>query len=196
MIEYNKTIANLLKNVSNTNEGALLNNSDGCIQLQVELIERCLEKYRPKHIVETGTNKGYFSFIALSILDKYPEEVLINTFDMNQFSANAVQIVNSTFNRHKVVFHLGDSTVTVKNFNPQKKVDLFFVDGGHTHYVATSDIKQAKRMNSPLILIDDTGGQGVAQAIAEQLSDYKIIDETERSDDRRMKLYGKIGEIA
>ena len=193
MIEYNKSIANMLKRVSDTNEGSLLNNTDPCIELQVELIERTLEKYRPKYIVETGTNKAFFSFICLSFLDKFGESVTIETFDMANFSLKAVTIVNDNFPRHKVIFHQGDTLQTLKSFFPKQQVDLFFVDGGHSYNVAVSDIRNALRMNPSLILIDDTGGEGVSRAINEELTGkYQMIDGTSQGDDRKMRLYAKL----
>jgi hypothetical protein len=192
MIEYNKEIANMLMKVSDASEGSLLNNTNPCVKLQVELIERTLDRLRPQYIIETGTNKAFFSFICLSFLDKFDQSVTIETFDMADFSLKATTIVNDHFKRHKVIFHQGNSLETLTSFNPIKQVDLFFVDGGHSYEVAVSDMRNAVRMNSPLILIDDTGGEGVAKAIDyELMGKYQMVDGTERSDDRRMRLYAK-----
>jgi hypothetical protein len=66
MIEYDINIINRLMSVSDTNEGSLFNNTAPCVKLQVEFIERILEKYRPKYIIETGTNKAFFCLFVFS----------------------------------------------------------------------------------------------------------------------------------
>lgn len=192
MIQYDEEIAKSLKAVSNSNEGALLNNDYLPMQLQLNLVQRVLEKYRPKYIIETGTNKSFFSFICLSVLDKFGESITIDTFDMADFSLKAVAIVNNHFPRHKVIFHQGNSLNTLSSFSPRQQVDLFFVDGGHSYDVASSDIKNAIRMNSSLILMDDSGSEPVAKAINELLGGYKKVDATENGDERKMCLFEKI----
>jgi len=193
MINYDTNIAKILQEVNPSGEGSLLNNTEPCIKLQVELIERTLNKYKPKYIIETGTNKGFFSFICLSYLDKYDNPIVIETFDMSEFSNKSVDIINRHFPRHKVIFHQGNSKDTLPLFKPSQQVDLFFVDGGHSYEVALSDIREAIRMSPPIILIDDTGGEGVSKAIDyELIGKYQVVDGTERSDDRKMRLYAKI----
>jgi hypothetical protein len=129
----------------------------------------------------------------LSFLDKFDESITIETFDMADFSSKAVSIINSCFPKHKVIFHHGDSRQTLSSFSEKQQVDLFFVDGGHSYETAVSDMKNAVRMNPPLILIDDTGGDGVSKAIDyELMGKYQMIDGTERSDDRKMRLYAKL----
>ena len=156
-------------------------NEEGMIT-QIEFLEKICNTFKPEYIVETGTNKGFFSYVILSILNKYKKSITIETFDLASWSANAINILNNYFTDHKIIFHLcgfGGSEETLKYFNPTKNIDLFFIDGDHGYSGCSADIKHAIRLNSSLILIDNTNYPNVRQSITDHLLlKYKLLDST------------------
>lgn len=190
MIQYNKQIANDLLNIYNSGEGSLLNNTEIGSSVQIEFIENIIKEYKPSIILETGTNKGCFSFIVSTIAKELNHNVIIHTFDYESNSVNAIKLINQYFNFNNINFYQGNTVDTLRNFNIDN-VDLFYVDGGHSYEVACSDINNAKRLNSKLILIDDLNMPDVSRAVNECLnnSEYEFVKRTDSKDDRMMTLY-------
>ena len=184
MIDTNHPIIKKLFAVSDSGEGNLIHqpNNEESMITQIKFLEKICDTFKPQYIVETGTNKGFFSYVMLSVLNKYKKSVTIETFDLASWSADAIHILNNYFTDHKVIFHLcgfGGSAEKLKYFNPTNNIDLFFIDGDHGYSGCSEDIKHAIRLNSSLILIDNTNIPEVRQSITDHLLlKYKLLDST------------------
>jgi len=101
-------------------------------------------------ILETGTHKGHFCFFCKQVLPN----VKIFTFGIDNFSINATEILNTEFGKY-IWFTLGDSKHTLTTFQPDEKIDLAWIDGGHDYNTAYHDLLNCHRLRIPAILIDD-----------------------------------------
>jgi predicted O-methyltransferase YrrM len=159
--------------------------------LQVDFIIKILNNINPKIILETGTNKANFVFLAKSILP----ECKIYTFDINDWCGNKVDLVNEYFKSNDIIFKLGDTTQTLNDSNLKNiKFDLAFVDGGHQYHIAFSDLVSCANLNIKNIMVDDYNMiPEVKLAVNNFCRDYsyKIIDDCLQYNSRGIVLLGK-----
>lgn len=191
MIKVDQAVIERLRCSFDSNEGALFNNSDGGMAVQLDFIEGVLREFRPRAIIETGTNKAYFCYAALCCLDEYGERVLIDTFDMTAACSRAVAVVNELFPQHLVTFHLGGTDHTLTTWMPDRTIDFAYIDGGHDYNTCVSDIANAGRLGVPVIMLDDTGAETVSRAIENMAKPlgYTFVRRTPESDERALSLY-------
>lgn len=182
-----------LKSVSlSINPGAFLHNINPIGQkVQIDFMMKAIEKISPTNILEVGTNKGLFCYFILSVLP----EAHIDTFDIEDYSAEAVNILNKRFN-NRVTFIKGDSAKTLSLFNPPYSIDLAWVDGAHDYLGCISDLKNCDRLHVKNIFIDDCRLlEEVWKAINDfcAVTGYSIIDTDSLEDDRGIVRIGKKG---
>merc|ERR1719235_541477 len=102
---------------------------------------------RIKTICETGFNGGHGT---LRWLLHSNHQVHVYSFDLGEhpYSKPAAKFLEDNFpGRHTATW--GDSTLTLPHFHqqhPEMKCNLLFVDGGHTHEIAASDLKNFMAM--------------------------------------------------
>ena len=146
-----------------------------------------LEKVNPRMILEVGTHRGDFCYLAKLVCPK----VKIFTFGWDEESRDCIEILNDYFKEDFIHFCHGDSTVTMptffnktsnsKSFNRVlQDIDLAWIDGGHHFDVAFSDIMIACKTGIPYIMVDDCNVdrvKGPEAAIRKNLElyNYEIV---------------------
>lgn len=193
-----KIIEKLKQIGSLSNEGSLFNNPNSKgIEEQTKLIKSFIEKYKPKTIVEIGTNKAFFVLFLVSVLEELELISNIHTFDSASFSELCVNKVKNNFPKQNISFYYGDSKQTFSSFNTNTQVDLTFIDGGHDYKSAASDIANAIRINSSFILLDDYNSDCKSCEVKIAVDDsllfklYELVESTDKIDDRGMSLFKK-----
>lgn len=100
-------------------------------------------------LLEVGTNKGFFGYIASTILGKRT----LHTVDVNMESSKVVPILAKM--GMNVIFNCGDSTHILNNYTIDEPVAFAWVDGGHKYEEALSDLRNAARLGAKYIALDD-----------------------------------------
>jgi hypothetical protein len=176
------------------NEGATFHWGSGeeeMMKLQLNFIIKTLKTLNPAILLETGTNKANFVFLVKSILPTCK----IHTFDLYDWCGHKVDIVKKHLNTDEIYFHMGDTTQTLKD--PKLKdisFDLAYVDGGHSYYVALSDLVSCANLNIKYIMVDDyTMLPEVKSAVDDfcRNNSYNIIDHCLEGNSRGIVLLSK-----
>lgn len=136
-----------------------------------------------RKIGETGFNMGHS---AVTFLNN-SKRTKLWSFDLNSHNYTNLgrKFINKKYpNRHQFIG--GDSTKTLPDFiekNKKLKLDLIFVDGGHSYKVAKEDLENMKKLaNSKTILVIDdilpnrTHGKGPTKALDELVERGDIIN--------------------
>lgn len=137
------------------------NHHGGCIdfypdsiaesKLGVKYIIEFLTEYKPKRILEIGTNIGSFDLIVQELLP----ECEIFTIDVSDFSERVNQI-NDYFGNKNIKFYKGDSTsLAFRSWIQHYKFDLAWIDANHTYDYVKNDIQVCIDNKIPLIALDD-----------------------------------------
>jgi hypothetical protein len=122
------------------------------MRVQVLSHVQVLEELKPKRILEVGTHKAQYAYLAKKVLP----EVEIVTFGIDEPSQICVDMVNEYYDNEFIEFHPGDSLETLSSYETDKKFDLAWVDGGHSYECAFSDLENCARLGIDTILLDDT----------------------------------------
>lgn len=122
------------------------------MRVQVLSHVQVLEEVKPKRILEIGTHKAQYCYLAKKVLP----EVKIVTFGIDAPSQICVDMVNEYYGEDFIEFHCGDSVETLSEYQTDKKFDLAWVDGGHSYEIALSDLTNCARLGIKTILLDDT----------------------------------------
>ena len=122
------------------------------MRVQVLSHVQVLEEVKPKRILEIGTHKAQYCYLAKKVLP----EVQIVTFGIDAPSQTCVDMVNEYYGENFVDFHCGDSVEILSEYTTDKQFDLAWVDGGHSYDVASSDLANCARLGITTILLDDT----------------------------------------
>ena len=167
-----------------------------------------IRHYKPKSITEVGTwNGGRAIEMALAVFeyrDKFSyfgfdlfEEAtaLTDDIEMNTKKHHTIELVTNRLEEFKnkmkekgkeFIFklHKGDSKVTLKKCKSSNKVDLAFIDGGHSYETVKSDYNDLKKV--PLLVFDDffSKDEEGKQPEERNMGVNKLIKE--------IKAYGKI----
>lgn len=131
-------------------EGGLLDMMDLRARTQINFLASALKRTNAKRILETGTHKAMFCYLA----HLCNESVTIDTFGNRPESQKAADILNQRYNNF-ITFHFGDSRQTLSAFSPDYRIDFAWVDGGHSFEVCYSDLVNCARLKIPDIAIDD-----------------------------------------
>jgi predicted O-methyltransferase YrrM len=110
------------------------------------------------NVMEIGFHAGHSAEVFL----KNNPSLNLISFDIGHHPCVSVgkEYIDATYpDRHKLI--VGDSLITVPTFiqnNPNKKFDVIFIDGGHSHSVATGDIQNCKKLahKDTIVIMDDT----------------------------------------
>lgn len=122
------------------------------MRVQVLSHVQVLSELKPKRILEVGTHKAQYCYLAKKVLP----EVQIVTFGIDAPSQTCVDMVNEYYGENFIEFHCGDSVEVLSNYKTRKTFDLAWVDGGHSYEVALSDLENCARLKIKTILLDDT----------------------------------------
>lgn len=183
-----------LAGVFESREGNLFEQSDvGTMLAQARAIEWAVKQCRPRSILETGTNKGYFGLM----LSWMQVEATLYTFDRDERAMMAAALLGDGQESVRVVFTLGDTKETLRQLTTP--IDLAWIDGGHDVQTARSDIWHAMRLGARWILIDDAKQMAsVAVAVLGALdgAPYERVDHPwYRQDARGMAVLRRLTDV-
>ena len=107
--------------------------------------------------LEVGFNAGHSCLVALHSNPKI-KNVLIFDINHHKYTEPCFNRLKSWFKHINFIFIKGDSTKTIPNYNNYNiKYDFIHIDGGHSKYIAKSDIINCRKLSSfnHKLLIDD-----------------------------------------
>lgn len=141
------------------------------MRVQVLSHVQVLDEVKPKRILEIGTHKAQYCYLAKKVLS----EVQIVTFGIDSSSQTCVDMVNEYYGENFIDFRCGDSVEILSEYTTDKQLDLAWVDGGHSYDVASSDLANCARLGIDTILLDDTRTypDRVGRAMVDFISKYK-----------------------
>ena len=167
-----------------------------------------IRHYKPNSITEVGTwNGGRAIEMALAVFetkdnfsyygfDLFEEATAVtDDLEMNSKQHHTIQLVGNRLKEFKekmkekgkeFIFklHKGDSKITLKNSKDAQKVDLAFIDGGHSYETVKQDYLNLKKV--PLLVFDDffSKDENGNEPEKRNMGVNKLIKE--------MKAYGKV----
>ena len=144
--------------------------------LNVKNWEYIFDKYKPKSILETGTNSAIFGFLCYKFLGNDFE---LTTIDCEPNSKICVDKVNEHFDNDLVEFHKFDIFNGMEEFEIEKELDFVFLDSGHDTGILTSEIDFVLRNNIPVIVFDDYSLPQVDEMINKFLmenTNYQLVE--------------------
>ena len=148
-------IYQMLCGVHTSPEGNLLENiiSIETSTAQISFFKYALNIIKHQNIegclLEVGTNKGFFGYIASIILGQRT----LHTIDLNMESSKVVPILAKM--GMDVIFNYGDSTQILNEYKIDEPVVFAWIDGGHKYEEALSDLRNAARLGAKYIALDD-----------------------------------------
>ena len=115
-----------------------------------------------KNILEIGLNGGHS--MAIFLLSNPKLEVL--SFDICEHNY-VKDIANYYKNKYNFNFVEGDSLITVKEYNNDKKYDIIHIDGGHYEKCIINDLINCKKFahKDSLMIFDDTNAPHISKII-------------------------------
>lgn len=141
----------LLAAQSTLQEGNLLEYNDQLTaESQVNMLMFALNLAKPKKILETGTNKGYFAYLLSFLV----QGVDLYTFDMSPHSQASVNLLNQHQDAVRIHFYCGSTQATLPHFH-EPGIGFAWIDGGHEELTAYNDLYHAVRLGIPYIAMDD-----------------------------------------
>ena len=144
--------------------------------LNIKNWEHIFDKYKPKSILETGTNSAIFGFLCYKFLGNDFE---LTTIDCEPNSKICVDKVNEHFDNDLVEFHKFDIFNGMEEFEIEKELDFAFLDSGHDTGILTSEIDFVLRNNIPVIVFDDYSLPQVDEMINKFLmenTNYQLVE--------------------
>ena len=138
--------------------------------------EYIFDKYKPKSILETGTNSGIFGFLCYKFLGNDFE---LTTIDCEPNSKICVDKVNKYFNNDLIEFHKLDILNGMEDFEVEKELDFVFLDSGHDTGILTAELDFVIRNNISVIAFDDYSLPQVDEMIKKFLTDntnYQLVE--------------------
>ena len=136
--------------------------------------EYIFNKYKPKSILETGTNSGIFGFLCYKFLGNDFE---LTTIDCEPNSKICVDKVNEYFDNDLIEFHEMDIFSGIKDFKVEKELDFVFLDSGHDTGILTAELDFCIDNEISIIAFDDYNLPEVDEMINKFLNDnqnYKL----------------------
>ena len=138
--------------------------------------EYIFDKYKPKSILETGTNSGIFGFLCYKFLGNDFE---LTTIDCEPNSKICVDKVNKYFNNNLIEFHKINIPWHLKDFYTETQFDFAFIDSGHDEEILTAEINFCINEDIPIIVFDDYTLPEVDKMINKFLNDnqnYEVVE--------------------
>lgn len=143
-----------------SDDGNLLEQTnDQLAEAQVEFLRWALQMARPRLILETGTDKGFFGYLLSWLL----EDAELHTFDIRPEAERVVALLNAEQHNLRCFFYLGDSRESLLRFTVP--VQFAWIDGGQSTDAVISDLLQCYRLRVPYVAVDDTAYRPVRKAI-------------------------------
>ena len=141
-----------------------------------------------KNILEIGLNGGHS--MAIFLLSNPKLEVL--SFDICQHNY-VKDIANYYKNKYNFNFVEGDSLITVKEYNNDKKYDIIHIDGGHYEKCVINDLINCKKFahKDTLMIFDDTNALHISQIINKYCKN-NFIKEIDYSDNLKKCFFHRI----
>lgn len=154
--------------------------SDETAEAQTEFLRWALHLSQPRLIAEAGTNKGMFAYF----LGLVWQNATLYTFDIDPQCQNQIDLFSAGQHRILACFHRGDTRDTLSHLRKYtERIDFAWIDGGHEHHVALSDLLNCASLGVPFIAVDDTidahepGETDVKRAVDEfcKRMTYKLV---------------------
>tara|TARA_R110002167_G_scaffold6014_1_gene27487 strand:+ start:253 stop:1038 length:786 start_codon:yes stop_codon:yes gene_type:complete len=144
--------------------------------LNIKNWEYIFNKYKPKSILETGTNSGIFGFLCYKFLGNDFE---LTTIDCEPNSKICVDKVNKYFDNDLIKFHEMDIPNNIKDFKTEKELDFAFLDSGHDIEILTAEIDFCIDSKISIMAFDDYSLPKVDEMINKFLTEntnYQLVD--------------------
>lgn len=158
------------------------------IQLVPQLYKKQLNlfwcgKQEVKNICEIGFNAGHSAMVMLLGRDKTPINFTIFDLEEHAYVKPCFEYIQSSFSHVNFEYVKGDSTITIPEWiNTNKDLmytyDLVHVDGGHSTYCISNDMKNADllvKING-IIIIDDTNHSWINEYVELFLSTQNYVE--------------------
>lgn len=171
-------------------EGNLLEHSN-VSDVQLDFIFKHVGDARV--ILETGTNKCLFAY---ALTEHFKRRFIFYSFDIDENARRCALKFNEymPFDSNVMIF-TGDTKRTfpkmvdieLYDYDDEERIefDLAWIDGGHEYDTALNDITCSMKLQIPKILVDDTSGAQVANAVRDALSQFPEYRLTDTSSDNR-----------
>jgi len=147
-----------------------------CSLKNIKNWEYIFNKYKPKFILETGTNSGIFGFLCYKFLGNNFE---LTTIDCEPNSKICIDEINKYFNNDLIEFHEMNIPHDLKGFYTETQFDFAFIDSGHDEETLTAELEFCINKNIPIIAFDDCSLPEVDKMINKFLNDnqdYEIVE--------------------
>jgi hypothetical protein len=144
--------------------------------LNIKNWEYIFNKYKPKSILETGTNSGIFGFLCYKFLGNDFE---LTTIDCEPNSKICVDKVNKYFDNDLIKFYEMDIPNNIKDFKTEKELDFAFLDSGHDIEILTAEIDFCIDSKISIMAFDDYSLPKVDEMINKFLTEntnYQLVD--------------------
>ena len=117
-----------------------------------------------KSLLEIGLNGGHS--LGVFLLSNPKLEVL--SFDICEH-AYVRDVANYYKSKYNFTFVEGNSLITVKEYNNEKKYDVIHIDGGHIEECVVNDLINCKRFahKDTLMIFDDTNAEHISYILNE-----------------------------
>jgi len=120
-------------------------------------------KQAKTRICEIGFNAGHSSMLMLLGRDKTPLEFTIFDIGQHAYTIPCLNYIKTQFQHINFEYVEGDSTLTMPNWILENQAllelyDVVHVDGGHSEYCISNDMKHADMLvkKGGIIIVDDT----------------------------------------
>ena len=129
-------------------------------------------------ICEIGFNAGHSAMLML--LSSSATTFTIFDIGHHKYTRPCINYIESVFPQTTFEYIEGDSTQTMPNHmvNRIQTYDLVHVDGGHSEFCATSDMKHADLLLKPggIMIVDDTDAPQINRLVDIYLESGKYVE--------------------
>lgn len=184
---YSPEFVEKLRGFHHSNEGALLNCGEENTKKTTSIMIRLFNEIKPEHILEVGTNKGYFCYFCAL----YDSKIKIDTFELyGEVAEKGIQAISDECGIN-INFYVGDSLETLGAFSATYKIDFAWIDGAHNLVNVTADLDNCGRLGIKTVMVDDYNMQSVRQAVDvfSEIDNYELV-EIKLSNNKSMALLG------
>lgn len=137
-------------------------------------------KQAPARICEIGFNAGHSAMLLLLA----SSATTFTVFDIghHRYTQTCLNYIEHIFPHVAFEYIVGDSTLTMPTQmeGRQETYDLVHVDGGHSEFCATSDMKHADILLKPggIMVVDDTDAPQINGLVETYLASgkYEVVD--------------------
>ena len=137
-------------------------------------------KQTPARICEIGFNAGHSAMLLLLA----SSATTFTVFDIghHRYTQTCLNYIEHIFPHVAFEYIVGDSTLTMPTQmeGRQETYDLVHVDGGHSEFCATSDMKHADILLKPggIMVVDDTDAPQINGLVETYLASgkYEVVD--------------------